>query len=412
MKKQTHGSSNCYSIQEGRIIEKRHPKSRYISPARTKNKNLCPLFPNTSTPLGKRIFQQQKKSNTTESSSDDTDANTLSGNHYENRLNDIVRREKKNPLASTRLSCYTPKLSGGYNLQHCKSVDDFLFLNVDDTSSTFSSDITTLIKDHQDNWEHATIEPKTAVNTDETSELCAEKSMQYMNASNTKNIETMASKKKIVPGNLSERFKTMSNRTQKIFSRLYKQHQSTNGKDFSTSEAFGGSKSKPASDENQSNFQIGSSSRRSLSYGNLPALDHFQRNLEFFEKNVIKIDIKDGTLSSEGVDSDSVYEQTNQKDAQTEDGDSGIFGVNESGQSSIVVVEPEETEPVVVANANRKINDPIDNPKLEYKFVQLHLGEDDVDRSLRVVLSPQYFDNGERMGYQVADIIPGGLIDR
>ncbi len=412
----TNSTSNCYSIQEGRIIEKR-PRSRYISPARTKNKTLCPLFSNTSTPLAKKIFQQQKKSNINRTDEPDQINGTLVADEevvsikstHEKRIPDIIRREKRNPLASTRLSCYKPKLSGEYNLLHCKSVEDFMFLNADDTASTFSDhsgDTTTLISDHADDWEHASNPPKT-VNKDseEISGCIVTKSVQSgnLNANNTKNITPiMASKKKIGPGNLSERFKTMSSRTQKIFSRLYKHSSHSTGKD-SVADEFVAIRAKPFM--GPENSITGPNSRRSLSYGNLPALDHFQRNLEAFESNVIKIDIKDATSDNHSFDSDLVCDETNQTDVLTEDADSGIL-VNESGQSSIIVVEPEE-----IANGgvtNRKV----DNFKVEYKFVELRLDDDDIDRSLRVVLRPQHFDGGKRLGYQVADIIPGGLIDR
>lgn len=436
-KKQTNSTSNCYSIQEGRIIEKRYPRNRYISPVRLKNKTLCPLFSNTSTPLTKKIFQHQKKSNNNRpaSSYDESDQNygTLatdgpSSANHEYRHPDIIRREKRNPLTSTRLSCYKPKLSGEYNLHHCKSVDDFMFLNADEAASTFtdcSGDITALIKDYDGDdcmntlnasdvlnvhGEHANNQPKT-VNTD-SEESCgymAAKSMlDDLNANFTKNNSSMASKKKSGTGNLSERFKTMSNRTQKIFSRLYKQHQPV-GKDESTSNSFA-IRSKPLASVAQSNIIAGANSRRSLSYGNLPALDLFQRNLDVFESNVIKIDIKDSAACDDhSLNSDSVFEAKIQSDVLAEDADSGIL-VNESGQSSIIVVDPDEAGNVTLTPNN--VSDATENFKVEYKFVQLHLDEDDIDRSLRLVLNPQHFDGGKRLGYQVADIIPGGLIDR
>lgn len=127
-----------------------------------------------------------------------------------------------------------------------------------------------------------------------------------------------------------------------------------------------------------------------------------------FESNVIKIDIKDAACDDHSLNSDSVFEAKNQSDVLAEDADSGIL-VNESGQSSIIVVEPDEAGNVTLTPNN---SDAADTFKVEYKFVQLHLDEDDIDRSLRLVLNPQHFDGGKRLGYQVADIIPGGLIDR
>ncbi|XP_037051365.1 uncharacterized protein LOC119085171 isoform X1 [Bradysia coprophila] len=428
-KKQTHSTSNCYSIQEGRIIEKRYPKNRYISPVRLKNKTLCPLFSNTSTPLAKKIFQHQKKTNKAASSNDEPDQNdvTLAADKRSSPNPDIIRREKRNPLTSTRLSCYRPKLSGEYNLHHCKSVDDFMFLNADEAASTFSDcsgDMTALIRDNDadecastlnvsdvlsSRGERANNQPKT-VNTDSelnSGYMAAKSMLDDLNANYTKNNTPMASKKKSGAGNLSERFKTMSNRTQKIFSRLYKQHQPV-GKDNATPNSFA-IRSKPLASVDQSKIIPGANSRRSLSYGNLPALDLFQRNLDVFESNVIKIDIKDAACDDHSLNSDSAFEAKIQSDVQAEDADSGIL-VNESGQSSIIVVEPEEAGNVTLTPSN--ISDVADNFKVEYKFVQLHLDEDDIDRSLRLVLNPQHFDGGKRLGYQVADIIPGGLIDR
>lgn len=398
VKKPIHGASNCYSIQEGRIIEKRHPRNRYISPARTKNKTLCPLFSNANTPLTKKIFQQQKKFNANtpseqKNASPVTEA-TLSGN----RISNIIRREKRNPLTSTRLSYYTPKLSGEYSLQHCKSVDDLMFLNIDDESGTTNSgnagDVTALIQDQQQQyWANVSNQPKT-VSVDSEERSHSVKSLLINLNGHTKSIEPMASKKKIVPGNLSERFKTMSSRTQKIFSRLYKHNQSDDGKDILTSETFS-IKSRPSLAINQGCLN-GPNNRRSLSYGNLPGLEHFQRSLEIDTNHAV-----------DSIHSDLVFEQTNQADVLAEDGDSGIL-VNESGQSSIIVVDPEQTE----NSDSRKIGHSLDNVNFEYKIVQLHLDEDDIERSLRVVLSPQYFDNGDRLAYLVSDILPGGLIDR
>lgn len=437
-KKRTHSTSNCYNIQEGRIIESRRPRSRYISPVRTKNKSLCPLFSNTSTPVTKKIFQQQQQLNINKLSSNDLEHKHVTSltekplsTNLDNRISGIIYREKRNPLTSTRLSCYKPKLSGHYSLPHCKSVDDFMFLNADDAASTcsdYSGDMTALIgayhaEDRKNNRpidvprtvcageESGNNQPK-SVNTDETYGFIATKSTQEildikdMEANNTTNNSLIGSKKKSSSAYLSERFKSMSNRTQKIFSRLYN-HNHPNCKDNSPHSIFS-IKSKPSIAVDQSRAPIVTNSRRSLSYGNLPALEDFQRNLKAFESNVIKIDIKDSSSDEHSIISDDhVVSEKNLKDVLAEDADSGIL-VNDSGQSSIIIVDPDD--PNKIANdADRKIADVVN---CEYKFVQLHLDDDDIDRSLRVVISPRHFDNSKRSGYQVSDIIPGGLIDR
>lgn len=415
---------------------------------RTKNKSLCPLFSNTSTPITKKIFQQQQQANINKVSSHDLDQKHVTlftekplSTNLDNRIAGINYREKRNPLVSTRLSCYKPKLSGHYSLPHCKSVDDFMFLNADDTASTcsdYSGDMTTALigsyhaEDHKNNRmneidvpnsvctdeQSANNEPKT-VNTDATYGFIATKSIQDnldkkdMEANNTTNTSLMASKKKSSSAYLSERIKSMSNRTQKIFSRLYN-HNHPNGKDTSSPHNIFSIKSKPSIAVDQSNTNVGTNSRRSLSYGNLPALEDFHRNLKAFENNVIKIDIKDSTSDDHSIISDDhLGSEKNHKDVLAEDTDSGIL-VNESGQSSIIIVEPDEQNKIGNDGvSDRKINDIVDNLiKCEYKFVQLHLDEDDIDRSLRVVVSPRHFDNGKRLSYQVSDIIPGGLIDR
>lgn len=335
----------------------------------------------------------------------------------DNRIPDIIYREKRNPLTSTRLSCYKPKLSEQYSLPHCKSVDDFMFLNADDTTTTYSdysADTAALIgadcaEDGKLNrltkidgpnlhGEQTSNEPKTVnADTNETYGFSATKSTEdNLNCNNTTDTVTMSSKKKMGPAYLSERFKSMSHRTQKIFSRLYN-HNIPNVKDNSPHRIFD-IKPKPLVVVDQSKA---SNNRRSLSYGNLPSLDEFQRNVTLFDSNIIKIDIKEPASDDYLIISDD----KNHKDLLAEDADSGIL-VSESGQSSIVVVEPEELQKSGDVDVAENLL------KCEYKLVELHLDDDDIDRNLRVVVSPRHFDNGKRLGYQVSEIIPGGLIDR
>lgn len=147
-KKRSHRSPNCYNIQEGKIFERpTNRPNRYISPIRIKNKSLhsprnvddvaasCDSPPengplkvnsdfngsNSSTV----IYQNTKVSCATPIWDFDKGINSVECA----KIGSISYREKRNPLASTRLSCYKPKITDNYSLPHYKSVDDFLFLN-------------------------------------------------------------------------------------------------------------------------------------------------------------------------------------------------------------------------------------------------------------------------------------------
>uniref|UniRef100_A0A182PLR6 PDZ domain-containing protein n=1 Tax=Anopheles epiroticus TaxID=199890 RepID=A0A182PLR6_9DIPT len=142
------GSSgiNCYSIEEGRVIER--PKGRYVSPVRIKNKQqaianaattagnssappssiVSPVTSTTTiTPVSRRILQRasgDKGADVPVSGISSSGSSSLYrqlsrsiGNivdTIESRSSpspsqrSIPYREKKNPLGSTRLSCYQP----------------------------------------------------------------------------------------------------------------------------------------------------------------------------------------------------------------------------------------------------------------------------------------------------------------
>ncbi|XP_050082761.1 uncharacterized protein LOC126569598 isoform X2 [Anopheles aquasalis] len=146
------GSSgiNCYSIEEGRVIER--PKGRYISPVRIKNKHLVGNVGSSggepaasaagSNPLSRRVLQRStdKRDESTADAGRDGSSNA-SNNNNNNRDNStslykqlsrsignivdtldarqspslgqrsVPYREKKNPLGSTRLSCYQQPIS-------------------------------------------------------------------------------------------------------------------------------------------------------------------------------------------------------------------------------------------------------------------------------------------------------------
>ncbi|XP_058120088.1 serine-rich adhesin for platelets-like [Anopheles ziemanni] len=139
------GSSgiNCYSIEEGRVIER--PKGRYVSPIRIKHKQQAIAAAANggqvgagATPVTRRILQQRtagdKKDSTGGADEGPADGSYSSNNNnnstslykqlsrsignivdtIESRSSpslghrSIPYREKKNPLGSTRLSCYQP----------------------------------------------------------------------------------------------------------------------------------------------------------------------------------------------------------------------------------------------------------------------------------------------------------------
>uniref|UniRef100_A0A182KDD5 PDZ domain-containing protein n=1 Tax=Anopheles christyi TaxID=43041 RepID=A0A182KDD5_9DIPT len=150
------GSSgiNCYSIEEGRVIER--PKGRYVSPIRIKNKqqaiaagttgnntptaattttttsaSACTSLPftpatstTTTTPVSRRILQRADKGADVSVSGIASSGSSSLYRQLSRSIGNIVDtiesrspslsqrsipyREKKNPLGSTRLSCYQP----------------------------------------------------------------------------------------------------------------------------------------------------------------------------------------------------------------------------------------------------------------------------------------------------------------
>ncbi|XP_035780446.1 serine-rich adhesin for platelets-like [Anopheles albimanus] len=192
------GSSgiNCYSIEEGRVIER--PKGRYISPVRIKNKHLVGNVGGSgepgsaattgTNPLSRRVLQRStdKRDDSTADGSGSSSSSSANNNNRDNSTSlykqlsrsignivdtldarqspslgqrSVPYREKKNPLGSTRLSCYqqpisldqTPTADVGLQQQHqqhangglrrtdrasktarhpfYKSVDDLIFLS-------------------------------------------------------------------------------------------------------------------------------------------------------------------------------------------------------------------------------------------------------------------------------------------
>lgn len=377
---------------------------------RSKNKTSCPLFPNASTPVAKKIFQYQKQVNKTSSDGSNKKYVTIvtgepSTAINEHRIVDSICLGELNQLAATKLR--------RDNFPHSKSVDNFMLLSANETfphSDDQTNECLNAAEMSNLNEEHANNEPKT-VNKDiyeNFGHIAQNSSPGNVNSNSATTAISIASKKKSGPVNLTERFKSMSNRTQKIFSRLYN-HNLSNGKTTVSPNSI----ATPLIAVDQSTPKPYPKSRLSLSYGNLPAIDDFQRNLKSYKRNVIKIEVKDETFDCHSTISDDHldFEEINSK-VLAEDADSGIL-VNDSGHSSIIVVEPEEqNNKINIGIDNGNITDTVYNFKCEYKFVQLNIDDDDIDRSLRVVVSPHQYDGGKRLGYQVSDIIPGGLIYR
>lgn len=176
----------------------------------------------------------------------------------------VPYREKRNPLNHTRLSCYKPLIREQQfdikNLKNFKSVDDFLSMDMNNAQSS---------TDHLND-----------------AEMMSERDENFLNQKHKRK-------------GLSSKFRTMSDKTQKLFSKLY---------------SNSNLKSTVAESSNdlarQQNSTRNLHTRRSLSYGTLTQVKEF--------------DVKK---------------------AETEDGDSGIL-VNESGASSMTDENSETTKKV------------------------------------------------------------------
>lgn len=194
----------------------------------------------------------------------------------------VSYREKRNPLSNTRLSCYKPIIISeqqfdSQKLKNYKSVDDFL--SMDKPDGFCISDMK-----HENN-EH--------------------NKQELLDAPKMNNKDESYFTQKNKRRGLSSKFRSMSDKTQKLLSR------------------FVSSSNLKSSSEVCNEFTIIQpqsiglvSNRRSLSYGTLPELRDFE---------VKKIE--------------------------TEDGDSGIL-VNESGASSMIDTETNEKQEAVRKNEN------------------------------------------------------------
>lgn len=308
----------------------------------------------------------------------------------------ISYREKRNPLGSTRLSFYKPQVSSEVHSLY-KSVDDFLLLNSsEDTVSNSSESVCSndwkdnnsnnQSEEHKHKHKSSTL-PKTIETDDDTYGFSRIKSKSIENlfddakTMKDENIDDDVKKKKDLSC-FTNRIKAMSDRTQRLFSKIYqnKPHLNELSTNYDKKSYFNATKS-----------------RRSFSYGALPGIEEFNQSIRNYEKN---------ENNSKEEDTKTIVSQDG------EDGDSGIL-VNESGASSML-----ETEDVTINNEilpilpTRKISEDITNKS--FKLVRLKLSESVDGTGLGLALSQiQTLDNGiTHSKYQVVHILSGGLADR
>ena len=349
----------------------------------------------------------------------------------------ISYREKRNPLANTRLSCYKPKITDNYSLPHYKSVDDFLYLTADEVGSSSGSDYS------GDTFDSSNGPAKSKVNEAVTSNFHSTK-LHVPAASHeetygfskltTKSVEDILEprlyaaspigKKNNMAG-LSEKIKCVSKGTQKLFSRIVN---NSSGKPIQT-EMNGSVLANETMPNQESDFEISkvSKSRRSLSYGNLPGLDDFRQTFKNFQKSQKRVtsELKEELTFKEPPIKDDLL-------VGCEDTDSGIL-VNESGQSSIIETDEVFTDAgsynsnrdesvfslqkylkasTQAHHSTRAINTDV-NAKFEFKFVRICINEHSADRSLGFGVKTIRSDvHNKRVGYEVANIVSGGRVDR
>ncbi|GAB0095302.1 hypothetical protein DMENIID0001_106670 [Sergentomyia squamirostris] len=271
-------TSNNYSVQEQKIVETTNGRlmGRFISPNRLKNKHV-----NGSG--NKRVTTPTKR-------------------------NEMTFREKRNPLPSTRLSCYTPSVTSN----HCKSIDDFIFLTVDDSVSTssdseYSGEMSAIIGSYRtgDSDDHRHI-----ANSRHHHPLTVVRRSQFVGkgikSKSIENVfdETPSSAQEVVTGDaggecLSSKMRNVQDKTEKMFTRFYpntmvvQQQHDDDGAENATH-------------------------RRSLSYGHLPEMDEF----------LCYQSLNNDSINSFGDRKKSVVDQ--------EDCDSGILLNDNTGQSSLM----------------------------------------------------------------------------
>lgn len=452
-------SINCYNIEEGRVIER--PKGRYVSPIRIKNKQQAQqqqqLQQQYGTPVCRRILQRDRGSADGGSPSGLKNLSKSIGNisavatglgdkspSLSHRSVVYREKEKKNPLGSTRLSCYQPINFDEGKSQLYKSVDDLIFLNggtsttataetVEDCASEANKAVTTTttatcgqlnqslittsrttlsegVEEQQklsavtaESSAEAELEPEPKMMVGDHDETYGFAQMRDGSTGGGNSIEAMyrhklaafkqaeaaefktPAKKK---DNFTNKIKAMSDRTQKLFSKIYS---NSSYKTHSTSVDAASPFHAPGSKSLKKSPSKVSNNRRSMSYGALPGLADFQKNLE---KHHATEDDPPGTTGIHRPDA--------------EDCDSGIL-VNESGASSIL-----ETEDTFLPSIPSKVG--LGGEHTEFKLVTIRLDEmggqeEDADVGLGIIVSHMGNGEGEISNrYKVAHVLPGGLV--
>lgn len=375
-----------------------------------------------------------------------------------NSRTEVLYREKRNPLSSTRLSCYKPLISNvspeeeeaaeditvisksATKIQHYKSVDDFMFLNSHEDSisnsssggsSDCSSDLTTIIQAFEESncqsnslniLSSESFMPKTAeCRIDAAREHLDEDGTYGFSRLKSKSIENMykinlnkltdakdannmsqnqhhsgsagdASEVKMPKNkNLSSKFRSMSDKTQRLFSKLY----STSKTNIADAEMeYHSNKPTKATSTIVKN-------RRSFSYGNLPGIHEFQKDIEICDDNEIKSELRE----EEHLVS---YKSVKYTSADCEDGDSGIL-VNESGASSMLETDEYFNDHTLTNELTGALNS-------DFKLVRLRVEnsreEDDIGLGIMIneIKNPDSHVHSSR--FKIAHIMPGGVVER
>lgn len=289
-------------------------KGRYISPVRIKNKlrstspaqSITSVSPattptqhssltiNGSQTLNWRLLQRDKLSASgfDADKSDDADSR-LSDESVRSKSKlsrtigsgySVPYRDKRNPLSSTRLSCYKPisadKKFDISSLKNYKSVDDFLSLGHSEMNDVDDSVVSM---------------PFIASSRDLKSKSSCEESVEETPKMSQPDA-TSESGQRAKKHGISNKLRSMSDKTHKLFSRLYSHSNLKSTSNSSSSDVCNDFILQRPSRPHPNTVN----SRRSLSYGTLPGINEFEI-----------------------------------KKIETEDGDSGIL-VNESGASSMV----------------------------------------------------------------------------
>lgn len=370
------------------------------------------------------------------------------------------RTEKRNPLGSnTRLSCYKPqknKLRDKSNNLLYNSVDDFLLLN--DTNNNNDDDIdesAALIKSYYTSTPKQQRQPSpslsTSSNSIQTPKYQRRKSEHFCNlvikfvednkmskskheinedenvygftespsiyqkkifddieknppsspssttiTTTTAPTPTPTTQTKKDSSCFSNKIKAMSDRTQKLLSKLYRPNGVTGTDNF---------KRPPPTNNFEKNL---TNTQRSFSYGSLIGIDDLSQNKT---NKIICPTIKiDDDIDADVMNGSTRTTMTSIKTVSdnSEDGDSGIL-VNESGASSMMETEEcsgHEPPLLPIKNCDEHLKD--------FKLVRLKVMDDDATNSdgdvgLGLILVP---GSGFNCRYKVERVVAGGLTER